>query len=53
MKINSLCLSPNSEGERVGVRGYLADIFSLSPLTFILSPGGERNIIETHFLSKP
>jgi len=67
MKISFLSLSPNYYGEREGVRGYLTEIFISpltaalrhpvfpnlykAERDFILSPQGERNIVEAYFLS--
>jgi hypothetical protein len=35
-----------SLGERVGVRGYLLPYFDCAPLTFVLSPQGERRFFD-------
>jgi hypothetical protein len=49
MTVSFLSLSLNSWGERVGVRGEPSRKFFISPLTFVLSPQGERNIEEAYF----
>jgi len=38
---------PQSLGERVGVRGYMLRAIFRSPLTFILSPQGERRFLRS------
>jgi len=42
MKINFLSLSPNCTGERVRVRGYLADILYITPHLYPLPSRGEE-----------